>query len=185
MIIKSYSPILEFRNISSASFPFFASAISRCSSSRIAWAISILMALSSTRSTRFPDRSMLCGQLSFCGSLFSARWSISNGTVNINVLPTFSSLSSSIVPPISSTISLTIESPRPEPLNVVVDRLPSCAKTSNACFWNSSLIPRPVSEHTNWKTAIFPSSDNSSQWTFTVPWKWLYLIALEFSTVST
>ena len=135
------------------------------------------MALSSTRSTRFPDRFMLCGQLSFCGSFFSARCSISNGTVN--VLPIFSALSSSIVPPISSTISLTIESPRPEPLNVVVDRLPSCAKASNACFWNSSLIPRPVSEHTNWKTAIFPSSDNSSQWTFTVPWKWLYLIALE------
>ena len=132
MMIKSYSPVLEFRNISSASFPFLASAISRCSSSSIAWAISILMALSSTRSTRFPDRFMLCGQLSFCGSFFSARCSISNGTVN--VLPIFSSLSSSIVPPISSTISLTIESPRPEPLNVVVDRLPSCAKASNACF---------------------------------------------------
>ena len=122
---------------------------------------------------------MLCEQLSFCESLFSTKWSILNGTVTVNVLPTFSLLSSSIIPPISSIISLTIESPRPEPLNVVVDCLPSCAKASNACFWNSSLIPRPVSEHTNWKTAIFPSSDNSSQWTFTVPWKWLYLIALE------
>lgn len=41
-------------------FPFFASVMFRCSSSRIAWAISILMTLSSTRSTRFPDRSISC-----------------------------------------------------------------------------------------------------------------------------
>lgn len=37
--------------------------------------------------------------------------------------------------------------PRPDPVYVLVSAFASCANGSNACCWNSELMPMPVSAH--------------------------------------
>lgn len=65
----------------------------------------------------------------------------------MNVEPTPSSLSRLMVPPMRSTSSFTMARPRPDPVYVLVPAFASCANGSNACCWNSGLMPMPVSAH--------------------------------------
>ena len=88
--------------------------------------------------------------------------SILNGTRITNVVPTSFSLSKVMVPPIFSTSFLEMAIPSPVPANFV--RLPvcSCANGSKIYFWNSSVIPIPVSRQTNSIVAISDCSDGIS-----------------------
>ena len=100
--------------------------------------------------------------ISFCSSRLSASKSILNGTRITNVVPTPSSLSKVIVPPIFSISFLVMGIPRPVPAYFV--RLPesSCAKGSKIRFWNASDIPIPVSRQMNSIVAISVRWDGSS-----------------------
>ena len=71
-----------------------------------------------------------------------------------------------------------MDRPNPVPLYPVVVGLPSQVNGSKACFWNSSLIPSPVSLHTNSYRACVSSLDNSVQYNVTEPLSRLYLMAL-------
>lgn len=46
-----------------------------------------------------------------------------------------------------STSSFTMARPRPDPVYVLVPAFASCTNGSNACCWNSGLMPMPVSAH--------------------------------------
>ncbi len=46
-----------------------------------------------------------------------------------------------------STSSFTMARPRPDPVYVLVLAFASCANGSNACCWNSGLMPMPMSAH--------------------------------------
>ena len=67
----------------------------------------------------------------------------SSSTVNVEPFP--SSLSTEIFPPIISTIFLVIAIPSPVPWIPLTVLVLSRSKGSKTCFWNSSLIPIPVS----------------------------------------
>ena len=117
---------------------------------------------------------------SVCSSRLSASISILNGTWITNVVPTPFSLSKVMVPPIFSTSFLVIGIPRPVPVNFV--RLPvcSCAKGSNTYFWNSSVIPIPVSRQTNSIVVVSGCSDGiSRQLIWICPFSLLYFTALD------
>ena len=156
----------SFWKSSSASFPFFAEIIWKPSSSKKKWAISIFTSLSSTNMAVWPLKLIFSGMTS---SLFSGCGcgSILKGIVTTKIVPSPSLLFNWIVPCINSAISLTMDKPRPVPLNVVVLSLPSRQNGSKACLWNSSLIPRPLSWQINSYTQLSPSPT------------WLYFTALE------
>ncbi len=133
--------------------------------------------LSSTTKTRLPRRSI--GSAVFgCAAAFCASWSISNVKTTSMVVPTFSWLSSVMVPPIISTMSFTMESPRPDPVKLVVVSFPSWENGSKACFWNSSLMPRPLSLQMKRKVAVSLSLAISVALRNTSPPTRLYLMPL-------
>ena len=67
------------------------------------------------------------------------------GTVTVKVDPSPSLLSTSIVPPIRSTSFFTIPIPMPMPSIWVIVEVRSLSNASKICFWNSSVIPIPLS----------------------------------------
>ncbi len=101
------------------------------------------------------------------------------------VVPTFSSLSSSMLPPIRSTMSFTMESPKPDPVKVVVVSLPSWEKGSKARAWNSRLMPKPVSAQVKRYVAVSSSLAISMQDRCTSPPGRLYLMAFDAMFIST
>ena len=102
-----------FAKISTACLPSKAFVTIAPSSSRSSSAISILISLSSTRSTLSPC--MDINPFLFSSTLTSQLFATSNGIVTIKVLPSPSLLSISIVPPIRSTRFFTMAIPKPVP----------------------------------------------------------------------
>ena len=158
--MTSNSPGLLFLNSSTASCPFHAFVTTVPSFWSINSAISMFSSLSSARRICSPFIDF--SDTSFCFSRLSAFISILNGTRITKVVPAPSSLSKVMVPPIFSTRFFAIGIPSPVPANFV--RLPvcSCANGSNTHFWNSSVIPIPVSRQTNSIVVIPGCSDGIS-----------------------
>ena len=123
-------------------------------------AISMFNSLSSTSRMFNPLMDAVTSSC-FSSSLATSSF-ILNGIVITKVVPTPCSLVKVIVPPIFSTRLFVIGIPRPVPPNLDAPPFCSCANGSNRCFWNSSLIPIPVSWHLNSKVTILSCSEEIS-----------------------
>ena len=71
------------------------------------------------------------------------------GMLISNRVPSPGALSTRMVPPYPSTMRFTTARPSPTPPAVSSRTAFSCAKASNMCFWNSSLMPTPSSSQIN------------------------------------
>jgi len=129
MSIASYQPGSEARNRSVPSLPLTASVTHISFIFNIAVAISLFMALSSQRSTRFPASDVYDTPSSVTWISFSTR---SKSSSMVNSLPLPSSLFSDMLPPIMSTSRFAMVSPRPEPSIPAVFSVLSCEKGSNS-----------------------------------------------------
>jgi len=144
--IKSYVPRGWFLNKFTTSFPSDARVTVIPASSSIIVASSAFRSLSSAIRTWIPVKS-LC-RCCFCSDWITCSVN-SSGISTVNVEPTPFLLSTAIEPPIISTYFFVMAIPRPVPLYwVLALASSSCENGSNNFFWNSSLMPIPLSRTT-------------------------------------
>ena len=93
---------------------------------------------SSATSARSPSSWGSCLISAFCPLRGKQRFTM-------NSLPLPGSLSRVMVPPIRSTMFLVMERPRPVPWMPLTVELSSRVNSSKMCFWNSLLMPMPLS----------------------------------------
>ena len=150
------------RKRSTASWPLRALMSVAPSSPKMNSLISMLSSLSSATRILSPLIEATSASLGLEFSLGSDL-SISKGTITSKVVPTPFSLSTLTLPPMASTMLLTMDMPRPVPPYSERAVSPSCAKGSNRCSMNSFDMPTPVSRHLNCIRAVSPSDEISRQ----------------------
>ena len=89
--------------------------------------------------------------------------------VQKNVVPSPAWLSSQIFPPMRSTSSLQMDSPRPVPVKRRVVEASTCVKGAKIRFWSSSAMPMPVSRTLIRSWTSDPSRDSTDTCTTTSP----------------
>ena len=126
--------------------------------------------LSSAIRARIPSKDISClVPLSVFEISFFSGCPILNGSVIVTVVPLPFLLFISMVPSILSTIFLAIARPSPAPSYLVLLVSFSWENISNAWLINSSLMPIPLSSHTNSYITWLSSTDFSQHHTCIVP----------------
>ena len=156
------------------SSPFTALSASTPISLSISRAISLLISLSSTRSTRQPLRER---QFSFFSSCFSSSKPFLNSRTTVTTVPFPCWLSTVMVPPIVSTRRFVIDIPRPVPVTPLKVALRSLEKELKMYGRNSSDIPMPLSETVKVNLDFSLSISSSFTVSFTFPPSGVYLMA--------